>query len=107
MHICIHEGDSNTKMKIVQAFYFSKKGGIINATLYITKGEAIMKKRAWIILGGLALACLTACGQKGTPAESKWTAAKKSGDMAAYVTEHRSELEELKDRKSTRLNSSH
>ena len=55
-----------------------------------------MKKRSWIILGGLALVCLTACGQKGTPAEAKWAAAKKSDDMASYVTEHRDELEELK-----------
>ena len=55
-----------------------------------------MKKRSWIILSGLALVCLTACGQKGTPAEAKWAAAKKSDDMASYVTEHRDELEELK-----------
>lgn len=55
-----------------------------------------MKKRSWIILAGLAFVCLTACGQKGTPAEAKWAAAKKSDDMAAYVTEHRDELEELK-----------
>ena len=45
-----------------------------------------MKKRSWIILSGLALVCLTACGQKGTPAEAKWAAAKKSDDMASYVT---------------------
>ena len=46
----------------------------------------MMKKRAWIILAGLSLACLTACGQKGTPAESRWAAAKKADDTATYVT---------------------
>jgi len=56
----------------------------------------MMKKRAWIILAGLSLACLTACGQKGTPAESRWAAAKKADDTATYVKEHREELEELK-----------
>lgn len=55
-----------------------------------------MKKRAWIILAGLSLACLTACGQKGTPAESRWAAARKADDTASYVKEHKEELGDLK-----------
>ncbi len=61
-----------------------------------SQGEDIMKKRLWMILGGLTLTLLTACAKKGTPAEENWTAAKKSSDTAAYVTEHRDELEALK-----------
>lgn len=55
-----------------------------------------MKKRLWMVLGSLTLACLTACGQTKTPAESKWDAAKKADDTAAYVTEHREELDVLR-----------
>ena len=55
-----------------------------------------MKKRSWIVLGILTLVSLTACGQKGTPAESRWDAAKKADDTAVYVTEHREELDDLK-----------
>lgn len=55
-----------------------------------------MKKQTWIILGALILASLTGCGQKGTPAEIQWEAARKADDTAAYVTEHKDELEELK-----------
>ena len=55
-----------------------------------------MKKRTLLILGSLILTChLTACGQTTTPAESRWAAAKKADDTAAYVTEHRDELKDL------------
>ncbi|MCI8865914.1 MAG: DUF4352 domain-containing protein [Lachnospiraceae bacterium] len=55
-----------------------------------------MKRELWIALGCLTLGCLTACGSKGTPAESKWKAAQKAEDTASYVIEHGDELDELK-----------
>lgn len=55
-----------------------------------------MKKGSWIVLGSLALLRLTACGQKKTPAESRWAEAGKAEDLATYVTEHKDELEDLK-----------
>lgn len=52
-----------------------------------------MKRKSWIAAGCLFLACMTACGQKGTVAESKWKEAKKADDIGAYVTEHREDLD--------------